>query len=92
MSKRLESDALMVLRAIFDLADADVCPTLDLMERLLGIPAGPCFARITQLREAGLMQPDRLGLTMRGLAVATALPATEPRPMATPVVEASRAA
>ncbi|MEM9455160.1 MAG: hypothetical protein AAGF11_13345 [Myxococcota bacterium] len=81
MSTTLESDALVILRALYDLADADVCPTLDLFERLLGVDKGRGFALITQLRAAGLMPPDRLGLTMAGLAVAVALPATEPRPM-----------
>lgn len=91
MSKRIESDALVVLRAIFDLVDVHVCPTLDLLERLYGIEKGPGFALITQLRDAGLMPSDRLGLTMLGLAVAAALPLSEPRPMAA-IVETFRAA
>ena len=81
MSKTLESNALVVVRGLFDLAEADICPTLDLMNRLWGIEAGPCFALITQLRELGLVQPDRLGLTMRGLTVAVAISPTDPRPM-----------
>lgn len=91
MSTTLESDALVILRALYDLADADVCPTLDLLERLLGVDKGRGFALITQLRAVGLMSPDRLGLTMAGLAVAVALPGTEPRPMFA-VVATSRAA
>jgi len=91
MSKTLESDALVVLRGLFDLAEADVCPTLDLMARLWGIETGPCFALITQLRELELVQADRLALTMRGLAVAVAISSHELRPMAVPVAS-SRAA
>ncbi|MCA9710435.1 MAG: hypothetical protein KDK70_31635 [Myxococcales bacterium] len=91
MHDMLENDALLVLRAIYDLTDADICPTLDLIERLFHVGPGPCFALITHLRQEGLMQPDRLGLTMRGLAVATALPPAEPEPMA-PRVRASQAA
>jgi hypothetical protein len=81
MSKTLGSDALAVLRALFDLADADVLPSLDLLGRLLGLEARACFALITQLRGADLLARDRLCLTMAGLAVAVALPPTEPQPM-----------
>jgi hypothetical protein len=91
MNEMLETDALVVLRALFDLVDAGICPTLDLMERLHGIDPRRCFALITHLRQEGLMQEDRLGLTMRGLAMATALPPTEPQPMASsePTVRAA---
>ena len=54
MSKPLENDALVVLRAIFDLIDANVCPTLDLVSRLWGIRPSTSFALITHLREEGL--------------------------------------
>jgi hypothetical protein len=85
MQRTLDSAALEVLRALFDLAESDLRPTLDLLGRLLGLDTRACSALIAQLRMAQLLQVDRLCLTMAGLAVAAALPVTEPRPMAAPV-------
>ncbi len=82
MHRTLDSAALEVLRALFDLAEADVRPTLDLLGRLLHLDTRACSAHIATLRMAQLLQLDRLSLTMAGLAVASALPTTEPRPMA----------
>jgi hypothetical protein len=72
-------EALELLRALFDLADADVRPTLDLLGRLLHLEPGQCSALIAQLRVARLLQNDRLCLTT-----------TEPRPMSALVVPAAR--
>lgn len=82
MTRTPDSAALEVLRALFDLADADIRPTLDLLGRLLQLDSRVCSALIAQLRVAKLLQADRLCLTMAGLAVAAALPLTEPRPLA----------
>jgi hypothetical protein len=73
--------ALELLRALFDLAEADLPPSCDLLERLLDLAPSGSSALIAQLRRAKLVQPDRLGLTMAGLAIAASLPVTEPRPM-----------
>lgn len=85
MQRTLDSAALEVLRALFDLAESDLRPTLDLLGRLLHIDTRTCSALIAQLRVAQLLQNDRLCLTMAGLVVAASLPLTEPRPMAVPV-------
>lgn len=92
MTRTPDSAALEVLRALFDLADADIRPTLDLLGRLLHIEARTASALIAQLRVGKLLQPDRLCLTMAGLAVAAALPLTEPRPMAAEPRSSLRAA
>jgi len=81
MTRTPDVAALEVLRALFDLAEADLRPSVDLVERLLDLGAHQTPALIAQLRRAKLLQPDRLGLTMAGLAVAASLPETEPRPM-----------
>lgn len=92
MTRTPDSAALEVLRALFDLADADIRPTLDLLGRLLQLDVRACSALIAQLRVAKLLQADRLCLTMAGLAVAAALPLTEPRPMAAQPLRSLRAA
>ncbi len=92
MTGTLDHAALEVLRALFDLAEADVRPTLDLLGRLLHLDTRACSALIAQLRVAKLLQADRLCLTMAGLIVATSLPTTEPRPLAAPVGRSLRAA
>jgi hypothetical protein len=84
--------ALQMLRALFDLADADLRPTLDLLGRLLHLDSSACSALIAQLRVAKLLQNDRLCLTMAGLAIASSLPVTEPQPMAAPLACSLRAA
>jgi RIO-like serine/threonine protein kinase len=85
MTRTLDSAALELLRAIFDLADADVRPSLDLLQRLLDLDAHRANAQLAVLRRAGLVQRDRLGLTMAGLAVATSAKPAELRPMRAPV-------
>lgn len=92
MTGSLDFAALEVLRALFDLAEADVRPTLDLLGRLLHLEARTCSALIAQLRVAKLLQADRLCLTMAGLAIAASLPVTEPRPLAAPTGHSLRAA
>lgn len=86
VSKTLDNEAQSVLRALYDLLDADVRPTLDLLERLLGHSEAMCRASITQLRAAGLVQRGNLNPTMVGLAIALGLPAMEPCKMAGRVV------
>jgi hypothetical protein len=92
MTRTPDSAALEVLRALFDLSEADIRPTLDLLGRLLDLDTRACSALIAQLRVGKLLQNDRLCLTMAGLAVAAALPMTEPRPMAVQVGHSMRAA
>jgi hypothetical protein len=92
MTRTPDSAALEVLRALFDLAEEDVHPTLDLLGRLLDLDTRACSALIARLRIAQLLQTDRLCLTMAGLAVATALPITEPCPMAVQPSHSLRAA
>jgi hypothetical protein len=85
MHRTLDSAALELLRATFDLADADVRPSLDLLQRLLDLDADRAKALLAGLRRAGLIQHDRLGLTMAGLAIAASMRATELRPMRAPI-------
>lgn len=75
-----EFAALSLLRGIFDLADADVRPTVDLLGRLTGHAPSDLSALMAQLRRAGLLQMETLGLTMAGLVVATRLPPFDPQP------------
>jgi hypothetical protein len=72
------SNAFTVLRTMFDLLQVDVRPSRDLLGRLTGHETEDVSALLAQLRRAGLVQMDRLGLTMAGLAIATRLPETEP--------------
>lgn len=92
MTRTPDFAALEVLRALFDLAEADLRPSLDLLGRLLHLETSECSALIAQLRIAKLLQNDRLCLTMAGLAIASSLPTTEPRPMFAPVAQSLRAA
>lgn len=92
MTRTPDTAALEVLRALFDLAEADIRPTLDLLGRLLHLDTRACSALIAQLRVAKLLQADRLCLTMTGLIIATALPLTEPRAMAAQPGRSLRAA
>jgi hypothetical protein len=92
MTRTPDSAALEVLRALFDLAEADIRPTLDLLGRLLHLDIRACSALIAQLRVGQLLQNDRLCLTMAGLMIATALPLTEPRPLAAQPGRSLRAA
>jgi hypothetical protein len=70
-------EALTLLRALFELAEADVRPTSDLLIRLLGYSTADIVAYIAHLRRTRLVQPQSLGLTFSGLAVATNLPEFE---------------
>ncbi len=92
MTRTLDSGALELLRAIFDLAEADVRPTLDLLGRLLDIDANRASSLLAGLRRAGLVQHERLGLTMAGLAVAASVAPVEFEPMRAPVLRLIRAA
>ena len=85
MSRTLDIAALELLRAIFDLADADVRPSVELLSRLLDMDEHRVKSLSTGLRRSGLVQHDRLGLTLAGLAVATAVAPTKLRPMQAPV-------
>ncbi|MEM6991210.1 MAG: hypothetical protein AAF721_11950 [Myxococcota bacterium] len=81
MHKRLETEALGVLRTCLDLAEVDMRPTADLLERLLDVDAARLAALTAQLRRTGFLQRDRYGLTMAGLVVAASMPVAEPAPM-----------
>lgn len=81
MHKRLETDALGVLRTCFDLADVGLAVSADLLERLLDLDRARLAVLTAHLRQVGLLQPDRYGLTIVGLAIAAASPQSEPRPM-----------
>jgi len=85
MTRTLDSAAVELLRAMFDLADADVRPSLDLLGRLLDLDADRAKSLLAALRRAGLVQRDRLGLTMAGLAIATSAKPAELRPMRLPL-------
>lgn len=78
-SKKPETEALTLLRAIFDLSDADMRVTVDLLARLGGYTIDRAESLISQLRHAKLVQENGMGLTMVGLAAAVALPEFEPR-------------
>ena len=73
-----EHDALSLLRAIFDLGDADMKVSVDLLARLTGDSRERTVSLLSQLRRAKLLQLKGLGLTMVGLATAVALPEFEP--------------
>ncbi|MEM6291631.1 MAG: hypothetical protein AAGA54_10210 [Myxococcota bacterium] len=73
-----ETEALDLLRAMFDLADADIRVTVDLLSRLAGHDPERVFELLSQLRSAKLVQPEALGLTMLGLTAAVALPEFQP--------------
>jgi hypothetical protein len=91
MTRTLDIAAQKLLRALFDLADADVRPSLDLLARLLGTDVNHAIALLAGLRRAGLIQTDRLGLTMAGLAIASSIAPIEPAPMAAPIAKPIRA-
>lgn len=81
MFKRLENEALIVLRTCLDLAEVDMRPSPELLERLLDLAPQRLAVLTAQLRRGGFLQRDRYGLTMAGLAVAAAMPETELAPM-----------
>lgn len=87
-----ENPAFTVLRALFDLAEADVRPNEALVGRLLGLEVDRVLALVARLRVMRLVQPDRLGLTMAGLVLATSLPETELAPTAPASERTSNAA
>ncbi len=89
---RPQDAALGVLRALFDLVDAGVQPTLDLLERLLPLAPGEALAYITHLRRRKLVQPGVLRPTLAGLALAMNVPETQPVPMTPADRRSSRAA
>lgn len=92
-STKPETDALTLLRAIFDLGEADLRVTADLLARLGGHSIDRTKALVAQLRRAKLVQDNALGLTMVGLAAAVALPefepSTEPAPRSRPGLRAA---
>ena len=77
-SSKPETDALTLLRAIFDLGEADMKVSIDLLARLGGHSKERAGSLVDQLRRAKLVQLETLGLTMVGLATAVALPEFEP--------------
>jgi len=77
-SNKPESEALTLLRAIFDLGEADLRVTIDLLARLGGHSQDRVETLVHQLRRARLVQETGVGLTMVGLAAAVALPEFEP--------------
>lgn len=90
------NDALDLLRALFDLADADMRPDVRLLSGLSGHDPGRVTDLLQWLVGRGLLQREGLGLTMAGLVVAAALPPFELATMAErplrPVAQARRAA
>ena len=73
-----ETEALGLLRAMFDLTDADIRVSVDLLSRLTGHSPERVFELLGQLRSAKLVQPEALGLTMLGLTAAVALAEFQP--------------
>jgi hypothetical protein len=84
MSRTLDNDAVLLLRAIFDLAEVDLRSSRDLLARLLDLDPQYVGALVQTLRRAGMIQRERLNLTLAGLAVAVAAEPIELRPMAAP--------
>jgi Mn-dependent DtxR family transcriptional regulator len=82
MSRTLDKDAVELLRAIFDLAEVDMRASHDLLGRLLDLDVQYVRGLIQSLRRSGMVQHDRLNLTMAGLAVAIAAAPVELQPMA----------
>lgn len=82
MSRTLDKDAVELLRAIFDLAEVDMRASHDLLGRLLDLDVQYVRGLIQSLRRAGMVQHERLNLTMAGLAVAIAVEPVELQPMA----------
>ena len=84
MSLPLDTNAVELLRAIFDLAEVDMRATPDLLARLLDFDPQVVSGLIQSLRRAGMLQHDRLNLTLAGLAVAISSKPAELAPMASP--------
>lgn len=84
MTMTAKSAAQEVLRALLDLASADVRVTEDLLGRLLGLNPDQVRQTLDQLRRAKLVQGDMLCVTLTGLAVGASLPEIELAPMAPP--------
>lgn len=78
------NDALDLLRAIFDLADADVHADARLLGRLTGQEPARINDLLGWLETRGLLQHGQRGLTMAGLIIATGLPPFELAPMTAP--------
>lgn len=76
------NNALELLRALFDLSDADLRADADLLARLTGHPTSHVHDLLGWLQRRGLVQRGGYGLTIAGLAVAAAMPQSEPVPMA----------
>lgn len=81
VSSTRDFPALVVLRAIFDLAAVDMPATPQLLADLLGERLDTIYVQVAQLRKDGLLQGPNPTLTMRGLVIATQLPDTAPVPM-----------
>lgn len=73
-----DSEALSLLRAIFDLAEAELKISEDLLCRLTGHDDVSVRALIGELRAAKLVQAKNFGLSMTGLSIAVGLPEFEP--------------
>jgi hypothetical protein len=71
---------LELLRAIFDLLDADVRPTIRVLGRLTGQSEGRVTELMDWLRGRGLVAAEGVSLTMAGLVAASSLPEFEAVP------------
>jgi hypothetical protein len=85
MTRSLDPSAVNLLKTLFEMAEADVRPSLDLLERLLDLDGTRAKVLLVELRRAGFVQRDRLNLTMAGLAVAVSASQVELQPMRAPV-------
>ena len=81
LDPNLDNTAIELLRAIFDLAEVDLRANPNLLARLLGLDLDRVSALIQSLRRAGLVQVDRMNLTLAGLAFAVATTPVELRPL-----------
>lgn len=79
-TRTLNTSVLELTRCLFDLAEADVRPTVDLLGRLTGRDREALNADIAHLRRRGFIQLESLALTFAGLMLALHQPAFEPSP------------
>lgn len=61
----------LVLRTLFEMASEDIAADLPSLAARIGVSCGRALRWLDQLDRAGLVDADRVRLTMRGLVLAT---------------------